>query len=99
MSCILEPGLWLQNEEWVETLTSVAQLVGHCPANRKVSGSNPGQGTCWVAGSVPKWGVFERQLTDISLSYQCFSPFLSSSLPFSLKINKILKNKRMGWGR
>ena len=35
------------------TLTSVAQLLGHCPAKQKVTGSIPGQGEpAYVAGSV-----------------------------------------------
>ena len=45
----------------------------------------------WVTGSVPGPGACKRQLIDVSLSHRCFSPFLSPSLPPSLKINKILK--------
>ena len=33
-------------------------------------------------------GVNERQLINVSLTQWCFSPSLSPSLPFSLKINK-----------
>ena len=43
----------------------------------------------WDAGSVPGQGMYERQLIDVSSSYQCFSPFLSLSLTLSLKISKL----------
>ena len=39
-------------------------------------------------------GECEKQLIDVSLSCQCFSPSLSSSIPLSLKINRIVKDKK-----
>ena len=49
----------------------------------------------WVAGSVPSRDLYERKPIDVSLSHRCFSPFLSPSLPLSLKINKYnLKKKK-----
>ena len=52
----------------------------------------------WVAGSVPGRGQLKKQPIDVSLSHRCFSSSLSSSLPFSPKINKVSKNllKRRG---
>ena len=49
-------------------LAGVAQWIEHWPANQKVTGLIPGQGTCWGAGSVPGRGTSERQLLDVSLS-------------------------------
>ena len=51
----------------------------------------PSQGTCWVAGQVPGFGVCERQPTDVSLTYQCFPPSLPPSLPLSMKITTLKK--------
>ena len=65
-------------------LTHVAQSVGHHPAKLKVS------------SLVPGWGMYEGQPTK-SLSYQCFSPSSSPSLPLSLKINNFLKNLFKNW--
>ena len=39
----------------------------------------------WVAGQVPGWGHVQEVTTDISLVHGCVSPFLSPSLPLSLK--------------
>ena len=47
----------------------------------------PVRAHAWVAGRVPGWGMYERQLMDVSLSHWCFSPSLSS-LPLSLIINQ-----------
>ena len=64
-------------------LTGVAQWAGHCPANRKVTGSIPSQGTCLVVGQVPGWGCGRGNrsmflsLIDVSLSlFLTPSPFL-----------------------
>ena len=46
----------------------------------------------WVAGLVLSW----RQVINVSLSHQCFSPSLSPSLPLSLesiKEKRILKKR------
>ena len=42
-------------------LAGMAQWLEHPPANQKVAGSIPSQGTClgffaWVVGQVPRWG-------------------------------------------
>ena len=39
----------------------------------------------YVVGSVPGWGMYERQPIDISLSRWRFFPSLSLSLPLALK--------------
>ena len=52
------------------------------PANLKVTGSIPRQGTCLGCGPGTLLGACEKQLIDVSL-------LLSVSLPLSLKINKI----------
>ena len=79
-------------------LAGVALWVEHLPANWKVGGSIPGQCTClgWRPGLQLR--AWERQLIGVSLTYLCFSPSLSPSLPFSLK-NKlnVLKKSRMDW--
>ena len=67
-------------------LASVAQWIEYRPVNRKVASSIPGQGACLGCRSGPQLGMHERQLINVSL--QCFSPFLSPSIPLSLKINK-----------
>ena len=68
--------------KYIDTaLTSMAQWVGHHPANQKVAGLIPGQGTCLGCGPGPWIGVCERQPTDVSLTPQCFSPSLFPSLP------------------
>ena len=36
-------------------------------------------------GSVPGWGVCEKQYIDVSLSHRCLSLSLYPSLPLSLK--------------
>ena len=58
------------------TLTNVAQSVGCHPAKPEVTGSILVQGTRLGMGSVPCQGTYERQLTNISLSYPCFPLFL-----------------------
>ena len=44
----------------------------------------PVRAHAWVEGLVPRWRAYERQMIDISLSYQCFSPTLSPSILLSL---------------
>ena len=63
-------------------LTGVAQWVGCRTVNQKVTGLIPSQGACLgCMGQVPSWGV--KEATD-----RCFSPSLSPSLLFSLKVNR-----------
>ena len=70
----------------------MAQWTEHCPANWKVPTSILGQGTRPGCGSGPQLGVCERRPhIDVSLAHQCFSPSLSPSLPFSLKIKSLKK--------
>ena len=54
--------------------------------NQGVSGSIPRQGTSWVVGQVLSEGHVRGNHTLMFLSLS-----LSSSLPLSLKINKIFK--------
>ena len=56
-----------------------AQWIEHLPANQKVAGSIPGQGTCLGCG--PVGDMWEATV-------QCVSPSLSLSFALSLKINK-----------
>ena len=67
------------------SVASVAQLVGHHPANWKVTGSIPSQGTCRGVGSIPGQGACKRQLINVSLFHWWFSPSLSPSLPLCLE--------------
>ena len=68
-------------------LAGVAQI--ECwPANQRVAGSIPSQGTRVGCRPGPQLGVCRRQPIDVSLTHQCFSPSLSLSLPLSVKINK-----------
>ena len=69
-------------------LAGESQWIECGAVNQRVTGSIPSQGTCLGFGPAPWLGVCERQPTDVSLSHQCFSPSLSPSLPFSLKINE-----------
>ena len=64
---------------------TVAQWVGHCPANRKIAGSVSSQGTSLGCRFNPQLGACERQLNDVSLAHQCFSPSLTPSLSPSSK--------------
>ena len=72
-------------------LAGVAQWIEHWPANQKVTGSIPSQGTCLGGRPGPQLGgVCKRQPVDVSLAYQCFCPSLP---PVSLK-NKIKSLKK-----
>ena len=54
---------------WV-ALASVAQLVGASSCKLKGYGFNSLSGPLpRVAGSVPGWGAYERQLINVSLSH------------------------------
>ena len=66
-------------------LAGVAQWIEHWPANQRVAGSIPSQGTCLACGPGPQCGVCESQ-PHIDVFLPLFLP------PFpSLKINKIFK--------
>ena len=69
-------------------LAGVAQWVGHHPADQRVTGSIPSQGTCLGCGPGPRWGAHGRQPIDVSRTHSYSSPSLSPSLPISLNINK-----------
>ena len=62
-------------------LSGVAQWTEHQPANQRVAGLIPSQGTCLGCGPGHQLGDCERQPHLMSLS-------LTPSLPLSLKINK-----------
>ena len=61
------------------TLAGVAQLAGHCPANQKVPGLIPSEGTCLGCCFIPWVRACATGNRWMVLSHQCFSP--SSSLP------------------
>ena len=84
----LVPVAWDRNiANYVLALPDcVAQCVGRCPPNWKVTGAIPSEGTC--LGQAPVEEVYERQPIDVSVSHWCFSFSLSPSLPISLKISK-----------
>ena len=66
------------------TLAGVAQWIKYWPANQRVAGSIPSQGTCLRRGPGPQVRVHERQPhTEVSF------PF---SLPFPLSKNKFKKS-------
>ena len=79
----------------IPAMTGVAQWFECHPANRKVAGLIPGQGTCLGCGPGPPLGLCERTPVYVSLICQCFSPSLSPSLSLSLKINKIFLKREM----
>ena len=49
-----------------KALTSVAPVVGHTPAKRKVASWIPGQGTCLGCGFGPWLGAYEKQINRCS---------------------------------
>ena len=56
-------------------LASVAQWIERGPANQRVAGSIPGQGTCLGCGPGPQEGECERQPhIDVSLPLSFPSP-------------------------
>ena len=64
---------------WLSWLGLVYKAKGHSLIQFSVH--------AWAAGSVLGLGVSKRQLVDVSLSHQCFSPSLSLFLHLSLKTN------------
>ena len=79
-------------QPWLVWLSGLGVIL----QTTEVTGSIPGQSTYLGWGPGPQLGVWERQLIDVSLPHQCFSPFPSPSLPLSPKINKIFSKKRSG---
>ena len=63
------------------TLAGVALWIEHQPAQQKVAGSIPGQGTGLGCRQGPQLGECERQPVSVSLTHPCFSPSLSPFLP------------------
>ena len=71
----------LLNKKQKEAQAGVTQWIEHRLVNQRVTGSIPSLGTCLGCGPGPQWGPRESQLhIDVS-------PFLSPSLPLSLKIS------------
>ena len=64
-------------------LVDVAQWIEWWPAKRKVAGSIPSQGTRLGCSPSPQLGACEKQLLDVSLTHQCFSPSFSLPSPLS----------------
>ena len=60
--------LWELTLEHSHTLAGVAQWIECRPANQRVAGLIPSQGTCLGCGPGPQLGVHERQPhIDVSL--------------------------------
>ena len=68
-------------------LADVAQWIECRPSNQRVTSLIPSQSTAWVTDQVPNRGTWE------AITYWCLSPFLSPSLPLSLKVNKYFFKK------
>ena len=66
------------------TLAGVAQWTECRPANQKVTGLIPSQGTCLGCRPGLQLGADKRQLINVSLTHQCFS----LSLPPLMSKNK-----------
>ena len=76
----------------LSALTDEAQWDGCHPANQKVTGLMPGEGT--DLGCSPRLGACERQQIHTSLSHPCFSPLILPPFYLSLQINNCnLKEK------
>ena len=73
--------------EKLEVLIGLAQLVGHCPANQKVTGSIPSQGTCLDWGFSPMSGQMQ-EATSHCFYFTSMLLLLSSSLPSPLSKSK-----------
>ena len=75
-------------QKQISALAGVAQWTEHWPANQKVTGSIPGQGTFLYCRPGPWLGCARGNqsmfLSHTDVSFPLFLP------PFSLKINKIL---------
>ena len=70
-------------------LARVAQWIEHGPANQRVTGSIPSQGTCWVVGQVSSRGHVTGNHTLMFLSLSFSFPSLLSK-----KYNKCLRGKK-----
>ena len=67
-------------------LAGVAQWIERRPANQNITGLNPSQGTCLGCEPGSWLGMCERQpidVTNVSLTCQCFSLSFSLSAPLS----------------
>ena len=69
-----------------DALAGVAQWIECRPANQKVAGLIPCQGTCLGCGPGPQLRLCEKQPRCISHTSMFLS--LSPSFPLSLRINK-----------
>ena len=101
-SCQNPPGSHQQSTRVVyillwrvtEALSGVARL-GIIPQSERLLVQILVRAHAWVAGVVPRWGMYERQQINVSLSHWCFLFF--PSLPFSLKIKSFKRNMSPGW--
>ena len=59
------------------SLAGAAQWIECQPANQKIAGSIPSQGTCLGGGPDPQLRVCETQPINEFLACQCFPPFPS----------------------
>ena len=62
----------------IAALAGVAYWIEHWPADWKVTGSIPSQGTCLGCRPGPWLGVYERQLVSINVFLPLFLPPFSS---------------------
>ena len=69
--------------KYTTALAGVAQWVERRPENQNVTDAIPGQVSCRPG---PQLGVFKKQLINVSLTHQCFSPS-----PLSKNKQKVLK--------
>ena len=66
----------LPEENVILALAGVAQWIERWPANQRVAGSIPSQGTCLDCGPGPQWGACKSQPhIDVSLPFSLLSPF------------------------
>ena len=63
----------LPEENVILALAGVAQWIERWPANQRVAGSIPSQGTCLHCWPRPQFGANERH-THIDVSLPLFSP-------------------------
>ena len=74
---VLNDNKILSLKAYRSALAGVAQWIEHWPANQRVTGSIPSQGTCLGCGPGPLCGVHEKQ-PHIDVSLILFlSPFPS----------------------
>ena len=83
---------WAQNIQQI-ALATVAWLGGRCLANRKVTGSIPGQGTCLGCSSVPSWGCARGNRSKFLSHIDALSP--SFFLPSPLSKTQTEKKKHL----